>query len=154
MNKILTGIFAVAAVGAMAATPSSVDAAQKLIPGTSCDNYNANEANDIDRLVYGIRTLIASSRNVVCGLPRDLGAAGGSVVVNGETFGGVSMPITVYSYTKAGVFSGSKSASPTGLFSIPLFFNAAELPAANQLAALVTLPASAGGVYYMTSTDH
>jgi len=155
MNKIRAGFFALPMLGFLAFVPSSADAAQKIIPGASCDNYNAGEANDIDRLVYGVRTLVASSRAVTCPLPRELTVAGGTVVVNGQVTAGSSMSITVYSYNNLGTtFFASKSTTPTANFSTPLNFTAAELPAAAQLTVLAILPASGQGIYASTSMDH
>jgi len=156
MIKIRAGFLALSALGLLAVAPSNVDAAQKIIPGASCDNYNAGEANDIDRLVFGIRTTNpTASRNVTCGLARELTVAGGTVVVNGQVFAPNSMPITVYAYNNLGTTQfSSKSTTGTGNFSTPINFSAAELPAAAQLTVLVTLPANSGGYYTSTSLDH
>lgn len=156
MIKIRAGLFALPVLGLLAMAPKA-DAAQKLIPAANCDNFNANEANDIDRLVFGVRTLVNATRYVVCSLPRELTVAGGTVVVNGQVFPGSTMYVTVYAENNLGsqTFAAkSVSPSPTANFQTSIPFTQQELPSTALLTVLVGLPANGGGYYTSTSMDH
>jgi hypothetical protein len=154
MSKMKAGFLALPLLGLMAVAINA-DAAQKLVPGLDCVNYNAAEAIDIDRFQYGVRNINASPRNVVCSLPRELTVNGGTVVVNGANFGGQTTFITAYSHNNFTLQFAAKSVnSAAATYSIPINFTAAELPAANQLTLMVLLPASGNGIYTSTSLDH
>lgn len=156
MTKTKAGFLALPLLGLMAVAPINADAAQKLVPGLDCDNYNASEVGDVDRFVFGVRNINASARAVVCSLPRELTVSGGTIVVNGTNSAGQTTSITAYSFNNLGTTQfTSKSVNPnTATYSLPINFTAAELPAAAQLTLFVFLPPGGGGVYSSTSLDH
>ena len=79
--------------------------------GVSCRNYNASEALDIDYLTNGVRNLNASSRFVICPVPRSplTGTPTPTFYVDGSNNPGTSTTCTVTVYNFLGTFVSSQS---------------------------------------------
>src|SRR5437868_1031525 len=80
------------------------------ISASSCSNYNSGEAQDVDRLMFGVRNNATSTRSVICAFPRSPANDGASLpfIVDGNNDAGTSTSCTVTVYTQNGTVEGSK----------------------------------------------
>jgi|SRR4051812_16336809 hypothetical protein len=84
--------------------------------GVACQNYNAGEALDIDRLPYAVRNIASQSRPVICSFPRSPANDGAALpfIVDGNNTGSTTTPCTVTVYTQNGTVEGSKMFTGSG----------------------------------------
>jgi hypothetical protein len=79
--------------------------------GVICQNYNAAEALDIDYFTNGVRNINASSRFVICSVPRSplTGTPSPTFYVDGENLPGTTTTCTLNVYNFLGTFVSSQS---------------------------------------------
>lgn len=66
VGSLLCGVLSAFAVSAVSAHADNIN-----LSGAACRNYNAGEAQNVDRLMFGVRNLNASSRQVIH-IPREV----------------------------------------------------------------------------------
>ena len=119
--------------------------------GTSCQNYNAGQALDIDYLPGSVRNINASPRPVICSVPRSPLPAGtrAGFWVNGYNNAGTQTSCTVFvtSYLGRPVASMSFTATE-GAWDRFVDFAADLVTTFDYVSVLCTLPGSAAGVLY------
>lgn len=157
MNQKKTGFLLCVALAALAAVPTEVDAAAKIVPGTICNHYNGGEAQDMDYLPNAVRNKNTVARNAICAVPREASANGAQVTVVGGLATGNTMPVTVYAYEQ-NTFTGSGSVTgtttPFNPFALVVTLNSSQAPAGAELSVLATLPPSYGGTFIEAYADH
>jgi hypothetical protein len=149
----LTGKFGTFALmaGAVLALPEQADAVNLNTSGTVCNPYNVGEANDIDYVVNGVRTgvNVASGRTVICAVPRPPQSTPQQFFVDGANSVGRSTSGTLYAYDFNGTFQSSQNfSSSAATYDILLTLN--PVGSWSYVSTLVSLPASAGGVFFGT----
>jgi hypothetical protein len=116
--------------------------------GVSCQNYNAGEALDIDRLTSGVRNIASSSRSVICSFPRSPANDGASLpfIVDGNNNGSTTTPCTVTVYTQNGTIEGTKTFTGSGTdWRRTVTFDAGTILSGGYATVLCTLPGSTNG---------
>lgn len=139
-------------IGAVASLSSSTAGADNInTSGTTCQNYNASQALDIDYLGKGVRNVNASARSVICSVPRSPRPAGTSAefFVNGHNDTGTSTSCTliVTSYLGAPVTSFSFTRS-AGDWDQPVTFAAGAVSTYDYVSLLCTLPGGGAGLIH------
>jgi len=135
-------------LGLVIATPMASAGEWTDHSGTICKNYNAGEANYIDYLTYGTRSVSSSYTYVICPLTRNTAGIYGAYVY--VYVAGSPTSCTAYSYDYYGGGLVSNSVSGTGLLGIPLYGYGNSTPYSNY-SVLCYLPGNAASV--VTSVD-
>jgi hypothetical protein len=120
--------------------------------GAAFQPWNAGQANDIDYLSNGVRTIASSSRSVVASIPYAPSSARYQwVTMNGDNYDGNTTSATFFTYDQDGNFR----ASQWGQSDESTYALGAILPTTPDtngtdddvyIAVLAELPASGGGV--------
>lgn len=144
-----SGLLPFVAVLASASTTALADNINT--SGVICQNFNAREATDIDYLTTGVRNLAASSRDIICAIPRSPlnSPPSPTFYVDGHNNAGTSTTCTVTVYSFGGIVRSTQTFTENGgtggltwdfpvtLSPQPDFFDYASL--------LCLIPASIGG---------
>jgi hypothetical protein len=125
------------------------------IQADGCKAYNASEVNDIDMLVTGARTLVASARAVICDVPRVSTVAGGNTEsygyrVYGSNVNGASTTCSVTAFDGHGnVRAQASFTTSSALYnSNTLFLSGAAVQTNDPISLICTLPKSGNGVLF------
>jgi len=137
--------------GVLSAFAVSAQADNINISGAVCENYNAGEAQDVDRLIFGARNKNASSRDVICAFPRSPAETGAllSFIVDGNNDGDTCTSCTVTVYTQNGTIEGSKMFKAcSGGWRRTATFDAGTIGSGGYATLLCTLPGNFNGQIY------
>lgn len=131
-------------IGALASLATTAAADQINTSGTLCQNFNANQALDIDYLATGVRNINAASRPVVCSIPRSPLPAGVNATfdVDGSNAAGTTTPCTLFIYSFGGTILQTAS------FNLPGTVAFAGVGTFDYADVLCTLPGNANGVLF------
>lgn len=140
--------------GALASLGAAAHADNINTSGTLCQNFNASEALDIDYLVTGVRNINASPRSVICAIPRSplQGGATPQFFVDGTNAGANATSCTLFTYSFGGTLTQAFSFSRTGTYDQFVSFAVNGVGFFDYASLLCTLPGSAGGVLFGTTS--
>jgi len=147
---LLAGAVSGAVIDADAATSQNLNT-----HGSTCKNFNAAQALDIDYLTSGVRTIAGAARPVICAVERHpVNGPSQSFFVDGSNSGGASTSCTLSSFSNAGVFRDSESFT-SGAATYDQFVTLDPVDLFDYVSLLCTLPSNARGVLFgVTAIDN
>jgi hypothetical protein len=146
---LVAGVVGGVVVEADAATSQNVNTS-----GTTCNNFNAGQANDIDYLTLGVRNAATSARPVICSVERHpVTGPSQSFFIDGSNAAGQSTTCSMSSFSFFGTFQSAVSFTE----STATYDHLATLTTVNffdYVSLLCILPANFGGVLFgVTALD-
>lgn len=154
MNSKLRMVGSLFVAGAAAVAVGTMAHADNInTSGVLCQNYNAEEALDIDYVPNAVRNVATSARSIICSVPRSPlvpGSTSGSLAIDGWNNTNTSTSCTVFAVSNTGGTLGSQSFTETATTSPrpwrhTVSLTSTQLRATGYVSVLCTIPGHATG---------